>query len=207
MRVRVAVLWAVLGGGCGGVSRYTTRDVDPAFQFEEKPRHGLVVISVRKTAELYPVRNLASSKAERLSWLLLEYGDGGYTDDAKRGVIPAEDRRDAPDFDSPLGYLAIRMLEPGEHYIRMPCMRGSSHPQKGSGIPFTVEAGKVFYLGAVHISGPACQWRVSDAWETDQTVFARRLPGLPVEAVEKRLLGDSYSGGPGAASTAGWGAR
>jgi hypothetical protein len=92
----------------------------------------------------------------------------------------------------------VRELRAGQHFFYNELVVGglSNYEIKGLSIrnltPFTVEEGKVTYLGEIQLERTDCKQsvkaRLTDQWERDSKLFEARMKNLDSKQVVKKLL-------------------
>lgn len=187
-RVLVTAVAALLCAACGTPS-YTTKNVESDYRFEKRPGSGLVIISTRVSSECEMPEG--HSKPQ----MMLHYVDDSFAE-KKTGVIPVMDWYLQPDFQDPPGYLSVRELRAGQHYlINDLVVYGDQPNDPWNRTPFTVEEGKAVYLGEVLFRFSRClpgahpkQVIISNQWERDGELLQQRMKHVRPEDVVIRLL-------------------
>lgn len=163
--------------GCMGVTRWATKDVDENFLPDEHPTYGLIVLSTR-----FPER-WRGTHIEPEFYMI--YYDSFSPEASRGGAIPAAGRISDIDFQSPPGHLTIRKAAPGEHFILPAIPHSGRHSRGYGGIPFTVEAGKITYLGEFNFYSANCPFQcftVSNQWPRDRALLQKKMKKLDLDA-------------------------
>ncbi|MBZ4416107.1 hypothetical protein [Myxococcus sp. RHSTA-1-4] len=180
MNARLFLVMSVWICAACGAGRNNTRDVAGDYSLSERPGSGLIVVSTRLTTDC---------EQGETPPVAFHYEDDSYAH-KRTGVIPVNDPFRKHDLQEPPGYLSIREVHAGAHRIdQLPPLATQLYA------PFEVEAGKVVYLGELHVRVSNCgsppakvAVQVTDQWERDGELFHQRMKNLRSEDVVKRLL-------------------
>lgn len=155
------------------------------FALEPGSSEGLVVISTRGEDACHPGSTLSSAAV-----MLVSEADGS------RVPLLLKNMWVKPDFENPPGYLYVKSLPQGRYFLgkaNYSSTRAGLSSKRDLDIPFTVEAGKAYYLGELTISFlPNCgdlKVTVRNQRERDLDLFAKRMKNVrPDQVVDQILL-------------------
>ncbi|AKF86602.1 hypothetical protein MFUL124B02_30105 [Myxococcus fulvus 124B02] len=150
-----------------------------------------MIISLREVGE-FKFRGEHGGVGKWHSRGLMQYTDDRFGYHLSPVVYLPDPDEEVGEFQDPPGYLSIRKVEAGVHYINTSCHSANDLPRKEKSASFTVTPGKAIYLGEVHVNGD-CVARVFDEWERDQKLVLERMKNLRPEDLEKRLLSNEQT--------------
>jgi hypothetical protein len=174
--------------GCTSLSQHLLQNVPPDYQLSQGDQEGLIVVSTR----FLPVGCPGASSISSAFFTIFTEESESKT---ASGIVWMKSPSLTPDPVDPARQLSVRKLKPGRYnfgqfsYAFTTMEKASTNDKVG--LPFSVAAGQVHYLGEVVVTAEDCRTlgvKVNNQRHRDMDLLATRLSKIPPASVKNQIL-------------------